>query len=68
MAGVQLENGQYTAHLLAPQVVKLQYQAPAGDVFYNGWYIDSADFDHATPVVVPLSGTKTVNIVATRTG
>lgn len=66
MAGVELENGQYTAHVFAPQVIRLRYQARAGEVFYDGWYIDSADFDHATPVVVPLSGTKIVNITATR--
>jgi Carboxypeptidase regulatory-like domain len=68
MAGVQLENGLYAAHLLAPQGVHLLYQASVGDIFYDGWYIDSADFDHATLVVVPPTGTKTVNIVATRTG
>jgi hypothetical protein len=30
-------------------------------------YIDAADFEHATPVVIPASGTKTVNITVSRT-
>jgi hypothetical protein len=48
-------------------VVRLRYEGGSTEVWYDGWYVDAGDFEHATPVIVPLSGTKTVNIVATRT-
>jgi len=67
MSASEMVNGHYTLHLLAPQVVRLRYEGGSPDVWFDGWYVNSGDFDHATPVIVPLSGTKTVNIVATRT-
>jgi len=67
MGAVFFVNGQYTLHVLGPQLVRLQVQGSAGEQFYNHWYVDAADFEHATPVVVPEQGTKTVNITVSRT-
>lgn len=51
-------DGRYELAVLGPQVVKLRHDI----VEASGWYDRKADFAHATPVVVPANGTKTVNI------
>ncbi len=65
MGSTFTQNGQYTIHLL-PQVVRLQVLG-GSDVFYNHWYVNAADFEHARTVLIPVSGTKTVNITVSRT-
>ncbi len=66
MGSIFTQNGVYTMHVLGPQVVRLQVRGGT-DVFFNHWYVNAADFEHATPVVIPASGTKTVNITVSRT-
>jgi hypothetical protein len=67
MGGTFSTNGQYTVHVLGPQLVRILVQGGAGDVFYNHWYVNAADFDHATPIAVPAEGSKTINITVSRT-
>ena len=59
-------NSTYDAGVLGPQVVKLQYFANIIGAQYIGFYRDSGDLAHATPVVIPASGSKTVNVTVTR--
>ena len=66
MGSTFTQNGQYVLHVLGPQVVRLEVVGGT-DVFFHHWYVNAADFEHATPVVVPASGTKTVNITVSRT-
>ena len=66
MGATFTQNGQYTLHLLGPQIVRFQVLG-GSDTFFNHWYVNAADFEHATTVFIPASGTKTVNITVSRT-
>jgi hypothetical protein len=55
-----------TIAVFGPQLVKLGYNVNVNGEQYAGFYVDAGDFLHATPVVVPSSGTRSVTIVARR--
>ena len=57
----------YEVRLLGPQIVKLRYDASVIGVHYRGFHRNAATLAAATPVVIGLSGTKTVNVILTRT-
>jgi hypothetical protein len=53
--------GTYEIKLTGPVVVRLRVDTGTGQ--RQLWYRNAADFDHATPVVIPKNGTKTVDLV-----
>jgi|GEM_PF-710070 len=59
-------NSSYEVGVLGPQIVKLHYFANIIGAQYQGYYRDAGDLAHATPVVIPASGTKTLNITVRR--
>jgi hypothetical protein len=64
-SGDAKRDGTYSVQVFGPQVVTLDYVGSAFDVNYQGFYKNSPDPQHATPVIIPATGTKTVNVVAT---
>jgi hypothetical protein len=62
MGGDWAEDGEYRALVMGPQLVKLEYYVFPEEGELNGWYDRAADFEHAKPVLVPRTGTKTINI------
>lgn len=52
-------DGSYTMPMLGPTATRIQVQTGSSP---DRWYRDVADFDHATLVWVPSSGTKTLDL------
>ena len=55
-------DGVYQMRVLGPQLVKLQWIAFDEDLDNQGWFRNAVDFAHATTVLIPADGTKTVNV------
>jgi hypothetical protein len=55
----------YTALVLGPQKVKLFYEGSVNGVNYHG-YVGGADFASATTFSIPVSGSKTINVMMTQ--
>jgi carboxypeptidase family protein len=56
-------NGQYQVQLFGPQQVRVEYVALVRYASYAGW-VGGTDFEHATIVSVPSTGSALLNIVA----
>jgi 5-hydroxyisourate hydrolase-like protein (transthyretin family) len=53
--------GAYEMRVLGPTAIRLGLDSGSGTGSY--WYRNASDFDHATPVLLPRRGAKTVNLI-----
>ncbi len=58
-------NGTYAVRVFGPQLIKLRIEGSAGDTWGTEFYLNADTLGRAQTILVPVSGTKTVNITFT---